>query len=308
MICALVNFYNFIKTKLIPIFMKKISLLASFFLSSLFFSQITISPYANHYNTSYQATITGNGTIYYTTDGSTPTLSSSSATNSVEIPINQNKEIKAFLVNGQGASSAVISKKYYTGSIPTADIYFKAPTTWTSGSCVMIDMVNPNSINGFVIDAFWPGVTMQPAGCEGWYKINRNFENANVSFNNCFPYENFPQAISTGMIPAGSTLYYDFTDGIISTPPSCLFLGSKESLPKGKDVLIKVYPNPVSDILKVNTDRPFQEYEIIDVNGKTVSKDRFTKEISINHLISGNYFLKLKDAQGDLVLLKFIKK
>ena len=59
---------------------------------------------------------------------------------------------------------------------------------------------------------------------------------------------------------------------------------------KNKSVLIKVYPNPVSDILKVNTDRNFNEYEITDVNGRVILKDQFMKEILISQLISGNYF------------------
>lgn len=288
--------------------MKKILLFSSILLSSFLFSQITILPTGTHYDNAYQATISGNGTIYYTTDGSTPTLSSASAINNIQISINQNKEIKAFLVDGQGNSSAIISKKYYTGSIADASIYFKAPSTWTSGSCVMIDMVNPNSINGFVIDTFWPGMAMQPTGCETWYKISRNFEEANVSFNNCTPFENIPQTIRTNSIPMGSTLYYDFTDGIITNPPSCLFLATHETQSQGKNVLIKIYPNPVLDILRINTDRYFQEYEIIDATGKIVSNGRFKKDISIHDLISGNYFLKLKDQKGDLVLLKFIKK
>ncbi|WP_223599487.1 chitobiase/beta-hexosaminidase C-terminal domain-containing protein [Chryseobacterium sp. GVT01B] len=267
-----------------------------------------MSPFASHYDNPYQVTISGNGTIYYTTDGSTPTLSSSSAPNNVQILINQNKEIKAFLVDGQGNSSAVISKKYYIGIIPSAIIYFKAPSTWTGGSCVMVDMVNPNAVNGFAMDTFWPGITMQPAGCESWYKTTRDFENANLRFNNCTLFENIPQTISTNLIPAGSTIYYDFTDGVITTPPSCLFLESHETLSKNTNVLIKVYPNPVSDILKVNTDRQFREYEIIDISGKVLLKDLFTKEITISHLISGNYFLRMKDQQGDLVVVKFIKK
>ncbi|REC46587.1 chitobiase/beta-hexosaminidase C-terminal domain-containing protein [Chryseobacterium pennipullorum] len=288
--------------------MKKFSLSLSIFLSSFYFSQITILPLGTHYYNTYQAAISGNGTIYYTTNGSTPTLNSPSAVNNVQILIDQNKEIKAFLVDGQGNPSAVVSKKYYTGNIPSAAIYFKAPSTWTSGSCVMIDMVNPNSIDGLLIDTLWPGIPMQSTGCETWYKINKNFENANLRFNNCFIYENFPQAISTHLIPAGSTIYYDFTDGEITNPPSCLFLASHENLSENKGVLIKLYPNPVSDILKVNTSRYFQEYEIIDVSGKVVSKNKFVNEIPIGDLTSGNYFLKLKDPYGSLVLLKFIKK
>lgn len=288
--------------------MKKNLLLASCFVSSFLFSQITMLPAGTHYYDPYQATVSGNGTIYYTTDGSTPTLNSNSAINTVQVSIDQNKEIKAFLVDGQGNSSAVIAKKYHTGAIPASAIYFKAPSTWTSGSCVMIDMVRPNSINGFAIDTFWPGLPMQPTGCETWYKISRNFENANVRFNNCSPFENIPQTVNTHLIPMGSTLYYDFTDGEITNPPSCLFLGTSEALLHSKDVLIKVYPNPVSDILKINTQRDFLEYEIIDINGKTVSRNGYKKEISIRHLISGNYFLKLKDNRGSLVVLKFIKK
>ncbi|WP_435522217.1 FN3 associated domain-containing protein [Chryseobacterium indoltheticum] len=61
----------------------------------ILFSQIYMSPTTHYYN-SYQMTIQGNGTIYYTEDGTTPTLSSSSAVNSVNILIDQNKEIKAF--------------------------------------------------------------------------------------------------------------------------------------------------------------------------------------------------------------------
>ncbi|MDR6489071.1 hypothetical protein J2799_003610 [Chryseobacterium vietnamense] len=288
--------------------MKKFILFSSLCVSSFFFSQLTMSPFPSHYDNPYLAAISGNGTIYYTTDGSTPTLNSASAANSVQILIDQNKEIKAFLVNGQGNSSAVISKKYYTGVIPSAVIYFKAPSTWTSGSCVMVDLVNPNAVNGFAMDTFWPGITMQPAGCESWYKTTRNFENANLRFNNCTLFENIPQTISTSLIPAGSTIYYDFTDGVITTPPSCLFLASGETPSKNKNVLIKVYPDPVSDILKVHTDRQFQDYEIIDVSGKVLLKDRFTKEIVISHLVSGNYFLRMKDQQGDLVVVKFIKK
>lgn len=288
--------------------MKKFLLFSSFFVSSLFFSQLTMNPFASHYDNPYQVTISGNGTIYYTTDGSIPTQSSSSASNNVQILISQNKEIKAFLVDGQGNSSATMSKKYYTGIIPSAAIYFKAPSTWTAGSCVMIDMVNPNAVNGFAMDTFWPGITMQPAGCDSWYKTTRDFENANLRFNNCTLFENIPQTISTNLIPAGSTIYYDFTNGVITTPPSCLFLQSHETVSKNNNVLIKVYPNPVSDILKVNTYRQFREYEIIDISGKVLLKNLFTKEITISHLISGNYFLKLKDSKGDLVLLKFIKK
>ncbi|MDH6254429.1 hypothetical protein M2347_004156 [Chryseobacterium sp. H1D6B] len=271
----------------------------------LFSSQITISPAATHYNAPYQVTLSGNGTIYYTTDGSMPTLNSSSGVNTLQIPIDQNKEIKSFLVDGQGNTSSVISKKYYLGALADAAVYFKPPAGW-AGSCAMIDMVNPNSINGGIVDTFWPGLAMTNTGCSGWYKITAKFENANLRFTNCSPFENFG-GISTGIIPVGSTVYYDFTAGEISNPPSCLFLNTTES--SKNNILVKIYPNPVSDFLTISTDKNFLSYEIIDITGKILSKHQFSsKEIPINKLAAGNYFIKLEDKSGDAVILKFIKK
>jgi hypothetical protein len=267
-----------------------------------------MAPGGTHYYDPYQVTVYGSGTIYYTTDGTTPTLSSNSGINNLQITIDQNKEIKAFLVDGQGSTSAIFTTKYYTGAIPTANIYFKVPSTWTNGGCAMVDMVNPNSINGFVIDTIWPGFPMTNTGCEGWYKLVRNFENANISFNNCTPFYNIPTSISTNIIPMGSTIYYDFTNGEISNPPSCLFLNTDET--KSKSIaLVKVYPNPVSDVLKINSTKDFKDYEIIDPSGKIISKNPISSnEIPTSHLTSGNYFIKLKDLQGNLIFLKFIKK
>ncbi|KQT22601.1 hypothetical protein ASG22_15205 [Chryseobacterium sp. Leaf405] len=285
--------------------MKKIlSVLLGFF-SVCAFSQINISPQVTHYHDPYQITVSATGTIYYTTDGSTPTLSSSSATNSVQILIDDNKEIKAFVVNS-GTTSPVISKKYYTGTITPAKIYFKPPSTWTAGSCAMVTMINPNAINGFVIDSIWPGFPMTSTGCNGWYTLNRNFESGSVTFNNCSPFVNIPGSVYTNDIAMGNLLYYDFTDGAINNPPACI-LATKEG--KLEPItLVKVYPNPVSDILKINSDTNFTEYEILDASGKIASKDKLTsKEININQLSSGNYFIKLKDKQNT-ILLKFIKK
>ncbi len=267
-----------------------------------------MSPQATHYNNPYTVTVSGNGTIYYTTDGSTPTLSSSSAINSVQILIDANKEIKAFVVSS-GNTSSVFSTKYYTGPIPTATMYFKMPTNWTAGSCAIMEMVTPNAVNGLIIDSLWSGFSLTSTGCENWYKVTRNFETGTVSFNNCSPSPSIPQTITTNTVPVNNgVIYYDFTNGPINNPPSCLFLGTDET--KNNPVtLVKIYPNPVSDILKVNSEINFKEYEILDISGKIINENKdFSKEISIDHLSSGNYFIRLKDFKNNAVLLKFIKK
>jgi len=287
--------------------MKKIVLLISALCCTPASSQVSMTPVATHYNSPYQVVLSGNGTLYYTTDGSTPTLNSPSAVNSVQITIDTNKEVRAFVVNS-GAASQVFSKKYYTGALPTTAIYFKMPQGWASGSCAMIDMVNPNAINGSAIDSQWPGSSMTATGCENWYRITRSFNDGTVRFNNCSPFENIPQTLSIGTIPVHEVLCYDFTNGPISNPPSCLYLGTgeKETQPV---MVVKVYPNPVSELLILNSDRVFKAYEIVNQEGKVVSNNLLiSKEISVSHLVPGNYFIKLKDQQNNTVLLKFIKK
>lgn len=287
--------------------MKKTVLLISAFCCTLASSQVSMTPVATHYNNPYPVVLSGNGTLYYTTDGSTPTLNSPSAVNSVQITIDTNKEVRAFVVNS-GNASQIFSKKYYTGALPAATLYFKMPPGWTSGSCAIIDMVHPNAINGLVIDSQWPGFSMVVTGCENWYKITRSFEDGTVSFNNCSPFENIPQTISTGTVPVHSVLYYDFTNGPVSNPPSCLYLGTGEK-EAPHTVMVKVYPNPVSERLTINSDRVFRAYEIITPDGRTVTKDLLTsKEINVSHLVPGNYFIKVEDQQNNTVLLKFIKK
>jgi len=286
--------------------MKK--LLSIIFISSsaLFFSQITMEPIATHYYSPYQVTINGNGTIYYTIDGTTPTLSSNSAVNNANISLNQTKEIKAFLVDNTGNTSAVFTKKYYTGAIPDANIFFKPPSGWTNGACVRVEMINPNSIDGFVIDNLGSGYSMANTGCDGWYKITKSFENANVSFTNCYLYQNFTGNIDTALIPMENSIYYDFSSGIITNIPSCLL--STTDFKQNNITLVKVYPNPVAEILHINTDKNFQEYEILDGTGRLISKEKFSKTISVTHLSSGNYYIKLISKQKDFTLVKFIKK
>jgi hypothetical protein len=287
--------------------MKKFLLTVLMITSKLLFCQISIIPQATHYNNPYLATIYGSGTIYYTTDGSTPTINSSSAVNNVQININQNKEIKAFVVNSQGIASSVLSKKYYVGTLPTSIIYFKPPSTWTMGVGVFIDMVNPNSVNGGVVDAFWPGFQMINTGCEGWYRYNSYYDNANVRFTNNSMYENFG-GISTNLIPVGNLVYYDFSNGSIINPPSCLLLNTSEN-DKKNYTLLKVYPNPVTEILKISSEIDFRDYEILDTSGKSIqTKSLKSKEISVSNLVSGNYYLKLIDSKNNSTILKFIKK
>ncbi|VXC42625.1 conserved hypothetical protein [Flavobacterium sp. 9AF] len=66
---------------------------------------------------------------------------------------------------------------------------------------------------------------------------------------------------------------------------------------------IKIYPNPSSDIIKIESVYQFEKYNIYDIQGKLVENNKLTNnEINISSLTNGEYFLQL-----DKTSQKFIK-
>jgi len=60
---------------------------------------------------------------------------------------------------------------------------------------------------------------------------------------------------------------------------------------------IKTYPNPVKDILIIESEDPGFEYQLINVQGKVISNGfihSFSEEIDFTNLPSGTYFLKVE--------------
>lgn len=283
--------------------------LLSFLFGVLFLcvnAQIGFIPTATHYTNPYNVTVNGNGTLYYTTDGSTPTLSSTSSVNNFVVNIDQNKTIKVFLVNASGTASAVESKKYYTGTIPTAKVYFKPPATWTS-ACAMVFMEKPNSYNGAVVDPLYPGYSMTDVNCDGWYKgPNLPYEEGYAYFTNCAPTPSIPQAINTPGLIVGSVVYYDFTLGPITNPPACLFLGTNEA--KEKITLVKILQNPVAKSVHFETDLKFKEYSILNFEGKILKKGILnSNSIEVSFLPKRNYLIQLISNEKENVVIQFIK-
>ena len=270
-------------------------------------AQIGFNPPLTHYTNPYTVTVSGNGTLYFTTDGSTPTLSSSSSVNNFVVNIDQNKTIKVFLVDGSGTTSAIETKKYYTGNLPSVKIYFKPPSNWVS-ACTMSFMENPNSSNGLVYDPIYPGFQMTNTMCQGWFKkenLPYAYEDGFVYFNNCFPVPNIPGAIDTSGLIVGSVVYYDFSLGPITNPPACL-LATKEA--DEKISLVKIMQNPVAESVQFDTDLKFKEYAILNFEGKIVKKDILkSNAIDVSFLPKGSYFVQLISNAKQNVIIQFIK-
>jgi hypothetical protein len=166
---------------------------------------VNFTPANNYSTTPIDVTITAtdstdpNPTLYYTIDGTTPTLASPSAVTTTTINITQTTTIKVFAKDNEGNVSDVVTKTYYIGDIPNLTIHFKPPTSWTTPK---IYYWNATPI-GNLADATWPGVNMT-AECNGWYSYTFNGITAtNLIFNN-------GSGIQTADLFANGNAWYDY--------------------------------------------------------------------------------------------------
>ena len=72
-----------------------------------------------------------------------------------------------------------------------------------------------------------------------------------------------------------------------------------------------IYPNPVNKTLYIFTDNPITSYEIVDMTGKRISSQKNINsnltEVNVNSLLSGVYFIRIKDNQNKTYTKKFVK-
>ena len=129
---------------------------------------ITVSQVGGFFTTgtTVSTTLTANNstsTIYYSLDGTTPTIASPSAVGSVTLSINATKTLNAFVRNTAGVNSTIRTETYTFGTLPTFTVYFKKPANWNAA--VKVYYWSPTGTAPVVA---WPGVSMTK-DCGDWY-------------------------------------------------------------------------------------------------------------------------------------------
>lgn len=70
---------------------------------------------------------------------------------------------------------------------------------------------------------------------------------------------------------------------------------------------LSIYPNPVEDLLYIQTTEQIRQADILDLSGRQITHSKNTGSIQVDHLKTGVYFLRVETENGTKIL-KFIKK
>ena len=254
---------------------------------------LSISPASGTYIGGTSVTLTSNGgaapvSIYYTTNGSTPTANSTKYNGAFSVTVT-GTVIKAIAIDNDGLSSAVTSNTYITdANTQTIKVYFYGPS-WTSANAY-VWTGSSTTQNGA-----WPG---SPATNEGggWFSYTApiTVSTFNIIFNGT----------------AGQT-----ADIIGVNSNRCYVWAGKNTLPtlgdctkfttalSGNELTaesLKVYPNPMSSSSTIEIESINNENFVLNLHnmeGRTLqtgqmnSSEKWT--LYRNNLPSGIYFLEV---------------
>ncbi len=138
--------------------------------------------------------------IYYTTNGTTPTISSTLYTSSFSLTgtATTTKVVKFIGVDSIGNTSTIDSVKYTFAQIPDIWIYFRKPATWAGAKIHYWNTFPAGSLTS----STWPGVDMT-LHCNDWYKFKfSGITSTNIVFND-------GAGKQTADLSASTTSYYD---------------------------------------------------------------------------------------------------
>lgn len=111
------------------------------------------------------------------------------------------------------------------------------------------------------------------------------------------------------IIPNTANIYFDFNPAIVTNTFQTEFVSTLANA-KFDNAEIKIFPNPASNILNINTSSIITSIEIVDINGRIIqSLSQNSNEVILNieNLQSGMYLLKVTTENGSSIE-KIIKK
>ncbi|WP_309642233.1 T9SS type A sorting domain-containing protein [Flavobacterium sp.] len=131
-------------------------------------------------------------------------------------------------------------------------------------------------------------------------KVEFIFENINLPFDDAnndgyvvFKIKTKPTVVLNDVLRNQASIYFDYNFPIITNEEQTV-VGNALSSQQFDMTNLKVYPNPVKNILNIQNDEAIQKVEIFDLNGRLLQSTQLTgNQVNLSQLTSGVYFVKM---------------
>jgi len=267
-------------------------------------TSLNVSPAGAYYEGGTSVTLTASGDylpvyIYYTLDGTTPTINSTKVSSGSKIQISIDKTIlKAFAVDNNGISSSVITNIYYTQKPNGITVRFQKPDNWSA-----VYFYAWTGISTTLLGA-WPGTKIN-VGEDGWYAYT--FDESNTSVNLVFNAgSNANQSVDLTDINSDNCFK---TNGLLNN--KYLIINVTCLTTKVLDIKndnFKLFPNPVKDFLKIQNAETIKSIQVFDLCGNEIVFFECKKEYMLSNIQPGFYMLKINFENNKTYITKIIKQ
>ncbi|MEM8892130.1 MAG: T9SS type A sorting domain-containing protein, partial [Bacteroidota bacterium] len=76
-----------------------------------------------------------------------------------------------------------------------------------------------------------------------------------------------------------------------------------------EELALTLYPNPVKDLLHIQTDHSINKLLVYNTNGQLViSKEDAFEKINVSQLAKGLYLMQVYTEEGEIIQKKFLKE
>lgn len=127
-----------------------------------------------------------------------------------------------------------------------------------------------------------------------------NGETAYLALDNSSNNQNFDESINFTVSSIEFNYEYQIVESNSAVVKDPTLILSVEDLTQNS---VKIYPNPVKEILNISGITNQQNYQILSIDGKVLKNGTTEKSINVNQLSKGVYLLKLEKNT-----FKFIKE
>ncbi len=243
--------------------------------------------------------LSGTASVYYTTDGSEPTTSSTKLTGTT-LNFKQTTTLKVMAVAG-GVQTPVQTYTYTYKEPQTTPIVVKFYKPWQWKAINLYAWTDAGELLGK-----WPGKALTDKDQNGYYfyQFPADIKQVNFIFN-CGS-----GCDQTSDLSTDEDVCYSWRGGAEYFEPECATPTGLEDITASSDnEMLKIYPNPVNSTLNIETSKTVNAAYIYTVTGQ-MQRMEFgnIRQIDVTGMNKGMYILHLQTADGQKATKLFIKE